>query len=279
MSEDLGDDPVKGGDYGIANLKYILSNLEGWIPDDADYRHRKTLYDQIAEQYQYYIRNVTTNIGGIGLYQVKQGTPGERIVPVAREVQKRSLHWVMEQYRDMEWLNAPSLKRSFPLSVDGSAALRSGMLTGIVGRIPYVVLSSHYSTSPYTVREFLNDLYDETWKHARMRRHLTDDEKYLQKTMVEVFCRALATAGGSDEETIAVTTGTGAGERDFGPAGMGIQPEVDVSGIDDSNEYLTDLAIRSRDLLRRRLLHRHRVDRAHYQSLLIKLNSALKDKL
>jgi hypothetical protein len=278
MSEDLGDDPIRGGDYGISNLKYIISNLSRWIIEDPDYRHRNTLYDQIKEQYTYYIRNVTTNIGGIRLYQVKEGTSGQGIVPVQRDVQKSSLKWVMAQYRDMDWLNEASLKSNFPLGVDGSSVLRSQMLTGIVNRIPYVVLSSWYSDSPYTVREFLDDLYNETWKNSRGGRRLTDNDKYLQKSMVGVFCQALTVSDGSGDETIAITA-TNAGERDFGPAGMGLQGEVDVSDIDDSNDYLADMAVRSRDLLIRKAAHGRKADRAHYQSLLFKLNSALAGNL
>lgn len=31
QSEDLGDDAVKASGYGIANLKYILGNMNAWI--------------------------------------------------------------------------------------------------------------------------------------------------------------------------------------------------------------------------------------------------------
>jgi hypothetical protein len=280
MSEDLGDDPIRASDYGIANLKYILPRLEGWITDDPDYQHRKTLYNSLTEQYSYYMRNVTTNIGGIRLYQIKEGTPGESIVPVPREVQKASLEWVMDQYRDMEWLNEPSLTRNFPLGVEGSASQRAGLVADIVNRIPYVALSSYYSSSPYTMREFMEDLYAETWKGTLGRRRtLTAGEKYLQRAMVGIYCQAVASSSGSGDETIAALTGTGAGERDFGPAGMGLQGEVDVSDIDDSKNYLADLAIRSQRLLRRTVNRSRGADRAHYQSLLLQLNGALKDKL
>ena len=36
IEEDLGNDPIKAGEYGIRNLKYILSHLNEWIQDDAD---------------------------------------------------------------------------------------------------------------------------------------------------------------------------------------------------------------------------------------------------
>jgi hypothetical protein len=291
LNEDLGDDPLRAGDYGISNLKYIVGNLAGWITDDPDYQHRKMLYDQITEQYTNYLRAATTNIGGIRLYQVKEGTAGRGIVPVDRETQKASLAWVMRQYRDMAWLNDEALRYNFPLGVDGSSSLRGQLLTGVVGRIPYVVLSSYYSAAPYPVEEFLDDLYAETWRHSRGLRRLTDDEKFLQRAMVGVFCQAVAAAGAAGDEAIAGVTGAGVtladaqlslfdnGERNFGPAGMNMQSDVDVSAIDDSNDYLADLAARSRRLVMRKLVCANRHDRAHYRSLLFKLNAALRGKM
>ena len=41
VEEDLGDDAMKAGVYGIKNLKIILANLNGWVgKDDPDYRFR-----------------------------------------------------------------------------------------------------------------------------------------------------------------------------------------------------------------------------------------------
>lgn len=38
MTEDLSDDPVKAGEYGIKNLKYILAHMNEWLDDkDHDY--------------------------------------------------------------------------------------------------------------------------------------------------------------------------------------------------------------------------------------------------
>jgi hypothetical protein len=65
----------------------------------------------------------------------------------------------------------------------------------------------------------------------------------------------------------------------FGPAGMNLQSSVDVSDIDDSDEYLIELAIRSRDRLQRAVRHSSGASQAHYMALLMRLNVALKDKL
>ena len=124
LEEDLGDDAVKAGNYGIQNLKYIMSHLDEWIVDDPEVTARWALYVQMVNQYYRYIRNVIYNIGGIYLTEVKEGTLGKRYEAVPKVRQKASMAWVLKQFKSMDWLNNAELKAHFPLSVDGSAIVR-----------------------------------------------------------------------------------------------------------------------------------------------------------
>ena len=45
LEEDLGDDAIKAGNYGIKNLKYIVANMNNWFVDDTDGSHRENLYN------------------------------------------------------------------------------------------------------------------------------------------------------------------------------------------------------------------------------------------
>ena len=91
LEEDLGDDPIKAGTYGIKNLKYILSHLNEWITDDVDFSHRMELYQNIQTQYMRYLLNALYQVGGVYLSQVKDGTAGEAVKSVARAKQKEAL--------------------------------------------------------------------------------------------------------------------------------------------------------------------------------------------
>jgi hypothetical protein len=66
QSEDLGDNAMKAGELGIANLKKILPNLEAWTYQKGeDYTDLQSLYYEVLTQYSRYMGHVTTNIGGI----------------------------------------------------------------------------------------------------------------------------------------------------------------------------------------------------------------------
>ncbi|MCL2693456.1 MAG: zinc-dependent metalloprotease [Rikenellaceae bacterium] len=316
MAEDLGDDPLRAGDYGIKNLKYILAHLGEWIDDDPDFSHRQGLYNEMMAQYTRYVRFVILNIGGIVLTEVKEGTPGERIAPVPRERQRESLRWVMNEYRNMDWVDNTPLRQNFRLGVTGSQVVRGRVVADLRGQIGNVILSSFYSDSPYTVQEFTNDLYNETWRNVLTGRALTDGDRVLQRAMVAMFVEPLeprAAAAGSGlgyafapsvEEIIAYGLDeSGIVERyadayrayeaehgrgsvamlidadRFGPSGLGFQSRVNVAAIDDSANYLIDLAVRSRNLLRGAVASSSGSARAHYQALLTRLNAALKDRL
>ncbi|WP_303180079.1 zinc-dependent metalloprotease [uncultured Butyricimonas sp.] len=315
IEEDLGDDPVKASDYGVKNLKYILSNLKGWINDDADYSHRQTLYGQIMNQYYRYLRNVMYNVGGIYLTEVKEGTPGKRYEAVPKARQKASLAWVLKQFKDSDWLNNTELKQHFPLHVDGSAIVRDRVAKDLRGLTSNVILSSHVANSPYTVNEFMTDLYNGTWNNLLQGRSLTQGDKILQQAMVDMFCESLSDGAGkksaspfgfasSVDEIVAygldesgligrfadqfrtVDEEYGRGyvasrmiENQFGTPGYGWQRAVNVSAIDDSKAYMQDMAIKSRNLLKSKIGGTSGSAKVHYQSLLIKLNNALKDKL
>lgn len=105
VEEDLGDDAMKAGVYGIKNLKIILANLNGWVgKDDPDYRFRLNMYNEVIYQYFRYLNNVLMNIGGIYMNERYDGDvlPSYTVVP--RKDQRRAVKFLLDQMKDMDWL-------------------------------------------------------------------------------------------------------------------------------------------------------------------------------
>ena len=203
MSEDLGDDPVKAGNYGISNLKYILPNISRWIAGDDDFSHRQGLYSQISTQYYRYLTNVMYQIGGIYLYDVKDGTAGSPAVAVERKRQKESLSWLISQLRGCGWINYPELTSRFALHTDVSASLCSMIAAHLTTTIPdHVTLSSHVAASdPYTIREYYDDLYNEAFRTTIGGGRLTAEEKLLQRLLVEACAEPMIVARNAQKLT------------------------------------------------------------------------------
>lgn len=182
LEEDLGDDAMKAGDYGLKNLKYILKNMDGWIQDDESTAHKQELYDGICQQFNRYMTNVMANVGGIYITEVKDGTNDERLRPVDAATQHASMMWTIRQLRNSDWLDEPSLTRKFPLGVKRSIAVKSNIGKKLLSLNNRVLLSSHISDiKAYTQKDYYTDLYNGIFEPSIKNRKLTDGEKLLQR--------------------------------------------------------------------------------------------------
>lgn len=314
IEEDLGDDPVKAAEYGIKNLKYILSNLGEWVNDDADFTHREELYKQLANQYYRYIMNVMYNVGGIYLTEVKDGTKGQRHEPVAKEKQRASLAWILKEFKSSDWLSKIDLRKNFTMGVDMTPVLQKRILDQLERLTGNIILSSHLASNPYTIQEFLTDLYNGAFENTVKGRALTDADKMLQQFIVDVSASSLKDAGAGalrmltdaaympSVEEIAAYGLDETGlinkyldqfrqvEQERGPGyvaqqmalnefgyGYGFVRKVNTGEIDNSKVYLQDMALKAQRLLNSKITGATGDTKIHYQSLLMKLNKSLKD--
>ena len=305
IEEDLGDDPVKAAEYGIKNLKYILSNLGEWVNDDADFTHREELYKQLANQYYRYIMNVMYNVGGIYLTEVKDGTKGK---------QRASLAWILKEFKSSDWLSKTDLKKNFTMGVDMTPVLQKRILDQLERLTGNIILSSHLASNPYTIQEFLTDLYNGAFENTVKGRALTDADKMLQQFIVDVSASSLKDAGAGalrmltdaaympSVEEIAAYGLDETGlinkyldqfrqvEQERGPGyvaqqmalnefgyGYGFVRKVNTGEIDNSKVYLQDMALKAQRLLNSKIAGATGDTKIHYQSLLMKLNKSLKD--
>lgn len=198
LEEDLGDDPMKAGDYGIKNLKYILSHLNEWIQDDEDAEFRQQVYNQLVTQYARYVQNVIYCIGGIYLNEVKEGTNERRFQSVPKERQRAAMQWLMRQLRDMEWLDNEDVCKNFKLQMKKSALLNQAVASVLTELHNNVALSAYLAEDgeSYSLKEFFDDYYKGVWDSAIRNRPLSMSDKLLQKEMLGVMSKCVARIGG-----------------------------------------------------------------------------------
>ena len=315
LEEDLGDDPMKAGAYGIANLKYILANYNGWVKNDDDFTYRDEIYSHIVNQYYRYIRNVMYNVGGIYLTEVKDGTKGDRHLSVPKEVQKQSLAWVMNEYRNADWLNNQELRKNLSLSVDPTTLLRGKVASDLKKLVKNVLLSAHISDNPYSLKEFMNDLYLNAFENSLKGRRLTAGDMALQNFLATMAVEPFEDKKGgsllllndlaytpSVDEIIAYNLdqtglvrkyadllrrveqekgeGYVAAQMRLNTFGYsyGFMQNVNTNSIDNSKLYLLDMAYKIQKLASSKAATASGDDRLHYQALLLQVNKALKNK-
>lgn len=218
IEEDLGDDPIKASNYGIANLKYINAHLNEWITGDEDFAYRDMAYNNIGNQFYRYVKNVMFNIGGIYLTEVKDGTPGRSVAAVPKKVQRESLVWCVRQLKDCDWLENGNLNNRMGLRVSLTPIAQYYTALDLMGSYANVPLSAHVSDDPYTMQEFCDDMYAEVWRSTISGRKLTRGDQILQQLLVQTMLK------GSTKESNLVKVG---GLSDAQSVLMGSLPSVD----------------------------------------------------
>jgi hypothetical protein len=106
QSEDLGDNAMIASEYGIKNLKVILTNLPLWTREGNEgYSNLSGMYGQLITQFSRYMGHVAKNVGGV--YEnpkmvEQQGTIYER-TPAA--IQKQAMDFLNRQlFTTPKWL-------------------------------------------------------------------------------------------------------------------------------------------------------------------------------
>lgn len=118
QSEDLGDNAMEAGVYGLRNLQRMMPNIITWTTKSGeDYYRAGKLYMGIIGQWYTYADHVINNIGGIYLENPVFGDQKDAYSPVDRTKQLAALNYVKKQvYRLPDWLFVPELMtKTFPL--------------------------------------------------------------------------------------------------------------------------------------------------------------------
>ena len=278
LDEDLGDDALKAGDYGIANLKYIVPRMKDWIDRDATAEQRRALYEGITQQYERLLNNAIANVGGIYLNEAKDGTPVDRFRPVPREIQKASAQWVLRQLRESEWLDDRDLLDKFSLSLPESWRIRSKVVSRLLSRKSYVALSAHLADEPYPMAEFMEDVYREVWKAVLNGEKLSPIDRMMQVDWMDVSRFRLEMMGGKQFTSANTLLADPVNLSAFG-TGYGWQEVVSTRVLENEGIYFYKFMRECREMLEERVLLAPAEDRPHYRAMLMMANKILEGNI
>lgn len=214
IEEDLSNDPVKASTLGLSNLRYILSHLGEWFPNDDEAEHRATLYEGIANQAMRYVSNVFLNVPGIYLYQTSEvsGLPRYKVVPKAE--QRASAMWLLDQAVSIDSMRNEPLEHTMNDVAADSPFVRLGALTRAMAirNIANLNLSYYLDSTSYSPLEYADDVYARVFaKTEQGKENLSFEEKQLQDYFVRYligYTSDLAPKGGGRSSlSIAELTG------------------------------------------------------------------------
>ena len=112
QSEDLGNNAMKAGEYGIINLKKTIPNIIEWSTKDGEtYEEAKAFYNQMINQWYVYNTHTLANIGGFYLTPLVKGSKMKSYIPVPYQTQKEALNFLKKNILTLpKWLFINPLK-------------------------------------------------------------------------------------------------------------------------------------------------------------------------
>ncbi len=192
LTEDLGDDHIKASDYGIANMKILMQNIEQWGMEKGErYDDIETLYREVIKQYSRYLNHVAAYIGGIEYFEVRQGD-GQKTgkVYTPRAKQKETVAWLLNQMRTFNsWLTPAQLIGKFEMNLDYNDKLYKRTINSIYNPAAlYRIKESGMvdAKTNYTVETYLNDVAQMLFK-APVAGKLSEAEQNLQSEAIALM--------------------------------------------------------------------------------------------
>jgi hypothetical protein len=188
LAEDLGDDAIEASQYGIKNLQFIMDNLNEWVAgEDKDFTYRQAIWNGVIIQFVRYANHLYANVGGIYLNQKYAGDPIPNYKSAPREKQERALQFLLQEIKQLEWLEDEDVLKNLPLTGTPSKVLLQE-LAKVILRAPEKVhlsaLKSH-EKNPYTPEAVMEDIFESIWSKTKEDKSLNQTDKYLQKAFVE----------------------------------------------------------------------------------------------
>lgn len=209
QTEDLGNDAMKAGEYGIKNLRRVLANLMDWTyKENEGYNDLQDLYSGVIRQLDYYVGHVLSNIGGIYETPKLASQPGPVYEMVPLKVQHEALAFIKRNvFTTPVWLlDTAILSRigDSPTQVIGRSQERVlDYLLGTNTVSKLAVNEALYGDKAYRLIDYFNDIDHAMWTELANEEPIDLYRRNLQRTYVE--------------ELISLSNKSGKDYRDVGP--------------------------------------------------------------
>src|SRR5690606_10904382 len=163
QSEQVGDNPMIAGRYGIKNLDRVMDNLKKWTAKpNEDYENLSLMYDQVTGQFGRYLGHVSKYIGGQTETPKNIEQEGAVYEVVPKSEQKEALQFLNENiFQTPEWLLRNEIfEKTGKSSVEVVERLQNSVLNRILSPpvVQMMYLSSTADPNAYPIIEYMSDL-------------------------------------------------------------------------------------------------------------------------
>lgn len=199
QDEDLGDNAVLAGQYGIKNLKRILVQLPDWtrIPNEG-YHNLKVIYGELLKQYSRYAGHVLNNVGGMYINTKSIEEKGDPYTMVPKARQQEAVTFLNEQvFKTPTWL----FNKDIAAKIDPSLAdvNKTGMsvIASLlsINRLSMLLINSRSfgNANTYTCKELLEDVRKSIWTELHTHRPIDNYRRDVQNVYLDNLIKIVTT--------------------------------------------------------------------------------------
>jgi Met-zincin len=196
QTEDLGDNSVKASEYGIKNMKRIITKLPEWTREDADkYENLKEMYNALVQQFGRYMGHVLKNVGGVYESPKSVEQAGENVYePVPKALQEQAVTFLNSNlFETPSWLMDKEIlnKINNPVIPETVNFLQVNILKSLLsgGRMNRISVNSNRfgEQQTYTLDKMMDDVKKGIWGELATRKMIDGNRRHLQKAYVEAL--------------------------------------------------------------------------------------------
>jgi hypothetical protein len=190
QSEQVGDDAMKGGMYGIKNLQRIVPNLVQWTKEaNENYDDLRNMYSTVQDQFRRYLGHVSKYVGGIMETPKKVEEQGAVYEVVSEVKQKEAVDFLNKQiFATPVWmLNQEIFDKTGMNGLNTIGYLQDNVLSRILSSSTLskmVNAEGALGDKAYQLTEFFSDLKKGILGELATRKPIDIYRRNLQKSYI-----------------------------------------------------------------------------------------------
>jgi hypothetical protein len=192
QTEDLGDDAMKAGEYGIANLKRIVPKLIEWTAEDGkNYEDLDKLYDQVFAQFNRYMGHVANNIGGVYENHKTYDQEGAVYTAVPKTKQQMAMAFLHEQlFETPMWMFDQDIleRTAYSGFLEQMRSMQVRTLNNILslGKMARLIENETIDKSEaYSLAQMMSELRKGIWSESKNGKPVDTYRRNLQKAHID----------------------------------------------------------------------------------------------
>ena len=190
QTEDIGNDPVRAGNYAMKNLKVVAKNLADWTSKKTNnYDDLIEVNDELLTAWFRYVGHVVTSVGG---YYERYSKPNQQVasyIVVPKVKQQMAMKWLLDHaFSDVAWLiNKEVVTHQMMGYNEKIRVLQVSHLNDLLSFETLARLdnSSHSEANYYKSVEFCKDLRVGLWSELASGAKPEVFRRNLQKAYIE----------------------------------------------------------------------------------------------